>query len=134
VFALSNGNAMAADRHCRDTIATADLDSRSCCARSPQHLLDLTRLSAARTAARACDSPILLLDDVSSELDPQRNEYLFEHLAAGWRGGEREADLRHASGACARLARGLVGGRQSTRAVVLARSAAAGCAERATAL
>jgi DNA replication and repair protein RecF len=27
------------------------------------------------------DSPILLLDDVSSELDPQRNEYLFEHLA-----------------------------------------------------
>jgi DNA replication and repair protein RecF len=28
------------------------------------------------------DSPILLLDDVSSELDPQRNEYLFDHLAA----------------------------------------------------
>lgn len=27
------------------------------------------------------DAPILLLDDVSSELDPQRNEYLFEHLA-----------------------------------------------------
>ncbi len=27
------------------------------------------------------DSPILLLDDVSSELDPERNEYLFEHLA-----------------------------------------------------
>jgi len=27
------------------------------------------------------DPPILLLDDVSSELDPQRNEYLFEHLA-----------------------------------------------------
>jgi len=27
------------------------------------------------------DSPILLLDDVSSELDPQRNEYLFAHLA-----------------------------------------------------
>ena len=27
------------------------------------------------------DSPILLLDDVSSELDPQRNEYLFDHLA-----------------------------------------------------
>jgi DNA replication and repair protein RecF len=27
------------------------------------------------------DLPILLLDDVSSELDPQRNEYLFEHLA-----------------------------------------------------
>ncbi len=27
------------------------------------------------------DSPILLLDDVSSELDPSRNEYLFEHLA-----------------------------------------------------
>jgi DNA replication and repair protein RecF len=27
------------------------------------------------------DSPILLLDDVSSELDPRRNEYLFEHLA-----------------------------------------------------
>jgi DNA replication and repair protein RecF len=27
------------------------------------------------------DSPILLLDDVSSELDPQRNEFLFEHLA-----------------------------------------------------
>ena len=27
------------------------------------------------------DSPILLLDDVSSELDPQRNAYLFEHLA-----------------------------------------------------
>ena len=27
------------------------------------------------------DSPILLLDDVSSELDPARNEYLFEHLA-----------------------------------------------------
>jgi DNA replication and repair protein RecF len=25
--------------------------------------------------------PILLLDDVSSELDPSRNEYLFEHLA-----------------------------------------------------
>lgn len=28
------------------------------------------------------DPPILLLDDVSSELDPQRNEYLFEHLAS----------------------------------------------------
>ena len=27
------------------------------------------------------DPPILLLDDVSSELDPLRNEYLFEHLA-----------------------------------------------------
>ncbi len=27
------------------------------------------------------DSPILLLDDVSSELDPARNEYLFAHLA-----------------------------------------------------
>lgn len=27
------------------------------------------------------DSPILLLDDVSSELDPHRNKYLFEHLA-----------------------------------------------------
>jgi len=27
------------------------------------------------------DPPILLLDDVSSELDPTRNEYLFEHLA-----------------------------------------------------
>ena len=27
------------------------------------------------------DLPILLLDDVSSELDPQRNEYLFQHLA-----------------------------------------------------
>ncbi len=28
------------------------------------------------------DPPILLLDDVSSELDPSRNEFLFEHLAA----------------------------------------------------
>jgi DNA replication and repair protein RecF len=28
------------------------------------------------------DLPILLLDDVSSELDPARNAYLFEHLAA----------------------------------------------------
>ena len=28
------------------------------------------------------DSPILLLDDVSSELDPSRNEFLFEHLAS----------------------------------------------------
>jgi DNA replication and repair protein RecF len=27
------------------------------------------------------DRPILLLDDVSSELDPARNQYLFEHLA-----------------------------------------------------
>jgi DNA replication and repair protein RecF len=27
------------------------------------------------------DQPILLLDDVSSELDPARNQYLFEHLA-----------------------------------------------------
>jgi DNA replication and repair protein RecF len=27
------------------------------------------------------DLPILLLDDVSSELDPQRNEFLFDHLA-----------------------------------------------------
>jgi DNA replication and repair protein RecF len=27
------------------------------------------------------DQPILLLDDVSSELDPSRNQYLFEHLA-----------------------------------------------------
>lgn len=27
------------------------------------------------------DAPILLLDDVSSELDPSRNEFLFEHLA-----------------------------------------------------
>ena len=27
------------------------------------------------------DPPILLLDDVSSELDPSRNEYLFDHLA-----------------------------------------------------
>jgi DNA replication and repair protein RecF len=27
------------------------------------------------------DQPILLLDDVSSELDPARNAYLFEHLA-----------------------------------------------------
>jgi DNA replication and repair protein RecF len=29
------------------------------------------------------DQPILLLDDVSSELDPARNQYLFEHLAQG---------------------------------------------------
>jgi DNA replication and repair protein RecF len=29
------------------------------------------------------DQPILLLDDVSSELDPARNAYLFEHLAKG---------------------------------------------------
>jgi DNA replication and repair protein RecF len=28
------------------------------------------------------DPPILLLDDVSSELDATRNEYLFEHLAS----------------------------------------------------
>jgi DNA replication and repair protein RecF len=28
------------------------------------------------------DQPILLLDDVSSELDPARNEYLFHHLAS----------------------------------------------------
>lgn len=28
------------------------------------------------------DFPILLLDDVSSELDPERNAYLFEHLTA----------------------------------------------------
>jgi DNA replication and repair protein RecF len=28
------------------------------------------------------DAPILLLDDVSSELDAARNAYLFEHLAA----------------------------------------------------
>jgi DNA replication and repair protein RecF len=28
------------------------------------------------------DQPILLLDDVSSELDPARNAYLFEHLAS----------------------------------------------------
>jgi DNA replication and repair protein RecF len=28
------------------------------------------------------DPPILLLDDVSSELDPQRNAFLFEHLAS----------------------------------------------------
>jgi len=27
------------------------------------------------------DPPILLLDDVSNKLDPQRNEFLFEHLA-----------------------------------------------------
>lgn len=27
------------------------------------------------------DKPILLLDDVSSELDPSRNQFLFEHLA-----------------------------------------------------
>jgi DNA replication and repair protein RecF len=31
------------------------------------------------TAAHG-ESPILLLDDVSSELDPRRNEYLFEYL------------------------------------------------------
>jgi DNA replication and repair protein RecF len=29
------------------------------------------------------EPPILLLDDVSSELDPSRNAYLFEHLARG---------------------------------------------------
>jgi DNA replication and repair protein RecF len=32
-------------------------------------------------AAAHGDQPILLLDDVSSELDPARNAYLFEHLA-----------------------------------------------------
>lgn len=32
-------------------------------------------------SARHGDLPILLLDDVSSELDPDRNEYLFDHLA-----------------------------------------------------
>lgn len=32
-------------------------------------------------SARHGDLPILLLDDVSSELDSDRNEYLFEHLA-----------------------------------------------------
>lgn len=37
---------------------------------------ELTVLSAAHG-----DAPILLLDDVSSELDPTRNEFLFEHLA-----------------------------------------------------
>ena len=38
---------------------------------------ELTVLGAAHG-----DQPILLLDDVSSELDPARNEYLFQHLAA----------------------------------------------------
>jgi DNA replication and repair protein RecF len=33
-------------------------------------------------AHRHGEAPILLLDDVSSELDPARNQYLFEHLAA----------------------------------------------------
>ncbi|MEZ4363652.1 MAG: DNA replication/repair protein RecF [Kofleriaceae bacterium] len=32
-------------------------------------------------SAKHQDPPILLLDDVSSELDAQRNRYLFEHLA-----------------------------------------------------
>ncbi len=35
----------------------------------------------ARLAKTHGELPILLLDDVSSELDPSRNEYLFEHLA-----------------------------------------------------
>jgi len=41
------------------------------------------------------DAPILLLDDVSSELDPSRNEYLFEHLAK--RAGQCFITTTHAS-------------------------------------
>jgi DNA replication and repair protein RecF len=63
-----------------------ELDSREAGAYASQGQLRAIML-AWKTAELAVlsrahgDSPILLLDDVSSELDPQRNEYLFEHLA-----------------------------------------------------
>jgi len=69
----------------RDDLAF-ELDGREAGAYASQGQLRAIML-AWKTAelavlARAhCDSPILLLDDVSSELDPQRNAYLFDHLA-----------------------------------------------------
>ena len=63
-----------------------ELDGRDAGAYASQGQLRATMLAwkAAELSVLAHahgDSPILLLDDVSSELDPQRNEFLFEHLA-----------------------------------------------------
>jgi DNA replication and repair protein RecF len=69
----------------RDDLAF-ELDERDAGAYASQGQLRAIML-AWKTAEMAVlarahgDSPILLLDDVSSELDPQRNEYLFDHLA-----------------------------------------------------
>lgn len=69
----------------RDDLAF-ELDERDAGAYASQGQLRAIML-AWKTAEMAVlaraqgDSPILLLDDVSSELDPQRNEFLFEHLA-----------------------------------------------------
>jgi DNA replication and repair protein RecF len=69
----------------RDDIAF-ELDGRDAGAFASQGQLRAIML-AWKTAEMAVlsrvhgDQPILLLDDVSSELDPARNQYLFEHLA-----------------------------------------------------
>jgi DNA replication and repair protein RecF len=69
----------------RDDVAF-ELDEREAGAFASQGQLRAIML-AWKTAEMAVlsrvhnDQPILLLDDVSSELDPARNQYLFEHLA-----------------------------------------------------
>jgi DNA replication and repair protein RecF len=69
----------------RDDLAF-ELDEREAGAFASQGQLRAIML-AWKTAEMAllsrvhADQPILLLDDVSSELDPARNQYLFEHLA-----------------------------------------------------
>jgi DNA replication and repair protein RecF len=70
--------------HCDDVVF--ELDGRDAGTYASQGQLRATML-AWKTAELTVlgrahgDLPILLLDDVSSELDPKRNEFLFEHLA-----------------------------------------------------
>ena len=67
--------------------------------------------SARRCSAERGDPPLLLLDDVMSELDADRRERLVERVTAAGRGRDRTTDLAHVPGAgapgdvAARLAR-----------------------------
>ena len=62
------------------------------------------------------DSPILLLDDVSSELDPTRNAHLFEFLRIGAVPGLHHDDPPRACPACRRTSRFSGGCRRRFRA------------------
>jgi DNA replication and repair protein RecF len=66
-------------------LAIADLPARTHASQGEQRSLALAlRLAVHRVVADTIDgAPVLLLDDVFSELDPHRSAALLEHLPAG---------------------------------------------------
>jgi DNA replication and repair protein RecF len=68
-----------------------------------QRLALLALLLAERTvlARERCRTPLMLLDDVMSELDSERRELLARELSAGGQSVIATTDLSHVPGACA---------------------------------